>query len=50
MIARGTTTAVGVAVAQDGTAYIVEHSVSLGQPPFLAPSAGASRGWSPTAA
>jgi sugar lactone lactonase YvrE len=40
MIARGTTTATGVAVAPDGTVYVVEHSVSLGQPPFLAPFTG----------
>jgi hypothetical protein len=27
-------------VAADGTVYVVEHSVSLGQPPFLAPGTG----------
>jgi plastocyanin len=39
-IARGTTAATGVAVAADGTVYVVEHSVSLGQPPFLEPGTG----------
>ena len=37
---RGTTAATGVAVADDGTVYVVEHSVSLGQPPFLQPGTG----------
>ena len=39
-VARATTAAVGVAVAADGTIFVVEHSVSLGQPPFLAPDTG----------
>jgi plastocyanin len=37
---RGTTAATGVAIADDGTVYVVEHSVSLGQPPFLQPGTG----------
>jgi hypothetical protein len=37
---RGTTAATGVAVAGDGTIYVVEHSISLGQPPFLQPGTG----------
>jgi hypothetical protein len=37
---RGTTAATGVAVAGDGTVYVVEHSISLGQPPFLEPGSG----------
>jgi plastocyanin/sugar lactone lactonase YvrE len=37
---RGTTAATGVAVAADGTVYVVEHSISLGQPPFLQPGTG----------
>jgi sugar lactone lactonase YvrE len=39
-LTRGTTTATGVAMAGDGTIYVVEHSASLGQPPFLAPGTG----------
>lgn len=39
-IARATTTAVGVAINGDGTIFVVEHSVSLGQPPFIAPGTG----------
>ena len=39
-VARVTTTAVGVAVAGDGTIYVVEHSESLGQPPFITPGTG----------
>jgi hypothetical protein len=39
-VARATTAATGVAVGGDGTIYVVEHSVSLGQPPFLAPGTG----------
>jgi plastocyanin len=39
-LSRGTTAATGVALAGDGTVYVVEHSVSLGQPPFLAPGTG----------
>ncbi|MBA2446956.1 MAG: ScyD/ScyE family protein [Chloroflexi bacterium] len=39
-MATGTTTAVGVAMAADGTMFVVEHSVSLGRPPFLAPFTG----------
>jgi plastocyanin len=37
---RGTTAATGVAVTDDGTVYVVEHSVSLGQPPFFQPGTG----------
>jgi len=40
VVARTTTTAVGVAVAGDGTIYVVEHSESLGQPPFISPGTG----------
>jgi sugar lactone lactonase YvrE len=40
VVAQSTTTATGVAVARDGTIYVVEHSASLGQPPFLAPGTG----------
>jgi hypothetical protein len=40
VLAQATTTATGVAVARDGTIYIVEHSTSLGQPPFLSPGTG----------
>jgi hypothetical protein len=39
-IARGTTAATGVATAPDGTLFVVEHSTSLGRPPFLAPGTG----------
>ena len=39
-ITRGTTVATGVASASDGTIYVVEHSVSLGKPPFLEPGTG----------
>jgi hypothetical protein len=39
-VARSPTTATGVAVSGDGTVYVVEHSVSLGQPPFLSPGTG----------
>jgi hypothetical protein len=40
VVARATTTATGVAVAGDGTIFVVEHSRSLGQPPFIAPGTG----------
>jgi hypothetical protein len=40
VLAQSTTTATGVAVARDGTIYVVEHSTSLGQPPFLSPGTG----------
>ena len=39
-VARGTTAATGVAAAGDGTIFVVEHSASLGRPPFVAPSTG----------
>jgi hypothetical protein len=39
-IARATTAATGVAAVDDDTIFVVEHSVSLGQPPFLAPDTG----------
>jgi len=39
-VARATTAATGVAVTGDGTVYVVEHSVSLGQPPFISPGTG----------
>jgi hypothetical protein len=39
-ITRTTSVATGVAVAGDGTVYVVEHSASLGQPPFIAPGTG----------
>ena len=39
-VARGTTAATGVAAAGDGTIFVVEHSTSLGRPPFLAPFTG----------
>jgi hypothetical protein len=39
-MATGTTTATGVAVGGDGTVYVVEHSVSLGRPPFIEPFTG----------
>jgi hypothetical protein len=37
---RGTTAATGVAVAGNGTVYVVEHSASLGRPPFFQPGTG----------
>jgi plastocyanin len=37
---KGTTAATGVAVTADGTIYVVEHSISLGRPPFLQPGTG----------
>jgi plastocyanin len=37
---QGTTAATGVAVGPDGTIYVVEHSISLGAPPFLQPFTG----------
>jgi hypothetical protein len=40
VLTQSTTTATGVAVARDGTIYVVEHSISLGQPPFLSPGTG----------
>jgi hypothetical protein len=40
VLAQTTTTATGVAVGRDGAIYVVEHSASLGQPPFLAPATG----------
>ena len=40
VVSRGTTTATGVAVGGDGTVYVVEHSVSLGRPPFIEPFTG----------
>lgn len=39
-LAKVTTAATGVTVAGDGTIYVVEHSTSLGRPPFLAPFTG----------
>jgi hypothetical protein len=36
----GTTAATGAAVGLDGSVYVVEHSTSLGRPPFLAPFTG----------
>jgi hypothetical protein len=39
-LTRGTTAATGVVAAPDGTVYVLEHSVSLGKPPFLAPGSG----------
>jgi hypothetical protein len=39
-VAKATTAATGIAVAKDGTIYIVEHAESLGKPPFLGPVSG----------
>jgi glucose/arabinose dehydrogenase len=39
-LATGTTAATGVAIAPDGTIYIVEISTSLGRPPFFSPGTG----------
>jgi hypothetical protein len=39
-VAKATTAATGVAVASNGTVYVVEHAESLGKPPFLAPVSG----------
>jgi len=40
VIARVVTTGTGVALAGDGTIFVVEHSESLGQPPFMSPATG----------
>jgi len=39
-VARATTAATGIAVAENGTVYVVEHAESLGKPPFLSPNTG----------
>jgi len=39
-VARVTTAATGVVAGPDGTIYVLEHSISLGKPPFLAPGSG----------
>ena len=40
LVSRGTTMATGVAVADDGTIYVTEHSANIGRPPFFAPFTG----------
>jgi hypothetical protein len=40
VLGRGTTAATGIAVASDGTVFVVEHSISIGPPSFLAPGSG----------
>ncbi|MFN8637034.1 MAG: ScyD/ScyE family protein [Chloroflexota bacterium] len=40
VVARAATAGTGLAVASDGTIFVVEHAESLGRPPFLSPGTG----------